>query len=365
MATVQPQNFWFGDAFDERVKAFILCNQFADASWSCQFESRRWAKALLEFDDELDIEIKEGMFLIDFDTTTAEGHTWISVNGIIFDPTVGQFDCEPDLSFYDVHILLDRSDVILHLKEYGMDVRLRPNHSEQHEAKGIAPDITLVSNIEELLKAGMPREYQEVAAKGVEAFWARYSALFPEVTSGDSQLTNEPSNAVALWLCESMGVALNDSLAIQDSGLEHGIDKGRFSHALEECIAATVGEIRKTFPSFGEPSDDVRQQLKFVLSDALHWNFPQKLAAEGDLVNAAEEVSAQKQSISVPREALAYLIDMARSHVQDIQSGLEDGTYDKAENTDIDQKSLTVDVCEAIYRNATMLPSASPSAELQ
>ena len=36
--------------------------------------------------------------------------------------------------------------------------------------------------------------------------------------------------------------------------------------------------------------------------------------------------------------ALASVIDMANSHIEDIQSGLEDGTYEKQDNVDIDDK---------------------------
>lgn len=49
------------------------------------------------------------------------------------------------------------------------------------------------------------------------------------------------------------------------------------------------------------------------------------------------------------RVALAAVIDMAREHVQDIDSGLEDGTYDPAENTDIEDKRVALAHSEAMY----------------
>lgn len=68
------------------------------------------------------------------------------------------------------------------------------------------------------------------------------------------------------------------------------------------------------------------------------------------------------QKISVPRNVLASLIDMANSHVEDIQSGIEDGTYEAAENKDLGIKQQAVEMAEAIYRQAT-LPGAADASE--
>ncbi len=50
------------------------------------------------------------------------------------------------------------------------------------------------------------------------------------------------------------------------------------------------------------------------------------------------------------RDDLCYLLDMARSHVEDIESGIEDGTYDRAENLDIDKKSEVVERIDSLLR---------------
>jgi len=42
--------------------------------------------------------------------------------------------------------------------------------------------------------------------------------------------------------------------------------------------------------------------------------------------------------IGMDMSVLASVVDMAERHVEDILSGLEDGTYEKEENKDIDQK---------------------------
>ena len=47
---------------------------------------------------------------------------------------------------------------------------------------------------------------------------------------------------------------------------------------------------------------------------------------------------AIEKLLGVDLSALASVADMARSHVDDIREGLDDGTYDVDENKDIDQK---------------------------
>jgi len=68
--------------------------------------------------------------------------------------------------------------------------------------------------------------------------------------------------------------------------------------------------------------------------------------------------------ISVPLRLLADLIDMSRSHVDDITSGVEEGIYDAAENQDIGAKEQTIITAETLYREAMGVP-ASPVATTQ
>jgi hypothetical protein len=58
----------------------------------------------------------------------------------------------------------------------------------------------------------------------------------------------------------------------------------------------------------------------------------------------------EKQPFQDLRDDLCCLLDMARSHVEDIESGLEDGTYDRAENLDIDKKSEVVERIDSLLR---------------
>lgn len=56
--------------------------------------------------------------------------------------------------------------------------------------------------------------------------------------------------------------------------------------------------------------------------------------------------------VTLPLGVLALLLTMSNEHVEDIDSGIKDGTYDAAANTDIERKRDAVKAAEAIYRKA-------------
>lgn len=56
-----------------------------------------------------------------------------------------------------------------------------------------------------------------------------------------------------------------------------------------------------------------------------------------------------KQSGNEVGAALATVLDMARDHVQDIESGIEEGIYDPSENTDLSKKQDALNTIEAYY----------------
>ena len=90
-------DFWFEDGFDPAVRAFIE-KQPRIHGPSCQDESRWWARALRGYIDPFRVEVHDGTFGKDQD-----GHTWIDVDGRIFDPTASQFGTIPDVDDYVVH----------------------------------------------------------------------------------------------------------------------------------------------------------------------------------------------------------------------------------------------------------------------
>lgn len=60
--------------------------------------------------------------------------------------------------------------------------------------------------------------------------------------------------------------------------------------------------------------------------------------------------SFMAKHIRVPAHVLASLIDMAKSHVEDIESGIEEGIYSASENTDLPDKVADVDAADKLYQ---------------
>lgn len=67
-----------------------------------------------------------------------------------------------------------------------------------------------------------------------------------------------------------------------------------------------------------------------------------------------ESSDTSNDVIGVPQAVLASLIDMANSHIEDIDSGIEDGTYLASENTDIEDKRKAAETANEIYRSAVL-----------
>ena len=66
-------------------------------------------------------------------------------------------------------------------------------------------------------------------------------------------------------------------------------------------------------------------------------------------------MSAQTESVcnlnpapADPADQLGFVIEMARSHVHDVDSGIKDGTYDASDNEDIEEKWLALDATYAL-----------------
>lgn len=62
---------------------------------------------------------------------------------------------------------------------------------------------------------------------------------------------------------------------------------------------------------------------------------------------------------------LAMVLDMARSHIEDIESGLADGTYEKSENLDIDAKNASADRIQAMHDKLAGFESQSKAVQTQ
>lgn len=62
---------------------------------------------------------------------------------------------------------------------------------------------------------------------------------------------------------------------------------------------------------------------------------------------------ACKSGVIVPADVLASLIGMANSHIEDIETGIEDGTYDASDNSDLGEKQAAAAAAETLYAAVT------------
>ncbi len=66
--------------------------------------------------------------------------------------------------------------------------------------------------------------------------------------------------------------------------------------------------------------------------------------------------------IRVPAKVLSRIVDMASGHLEDIKSGIEDGTYKAGENLDLPEKLAAVEAAEALYRSSMDEKAPDPEA---
>jgi hypothetical protein len=96
--------FWFSFGFDAALKTRILAHKTAIScpagSLACQDQSEAWAQFIqttFNTTQQYRIDICDGFYYPRGNADAAEGHTWIEVDGHVFDPTAAQFKGYPDL----------------------------------------------------------------------------------------------------------------------------------------------------------------------------------------------------------------------------------------------------------------------------
>ncbi len=219
--------FFFDYGFDPEVKQFVLSNQFNNPSLSCQTEVKRWAKKL--HDAGLSVGIQHGFYLPNHEQDDAEGHTWLTVEGSIFDPTAGQFDDngEGEYQVHETEDLHEASGYIPSNKEKNdsrfktaLTVDVKPDSIKKNakafnwktSRAGIPPEANtnglVESEIEklsnELLEALKPSQYRNLI-KGWDK--SRYADIFSKYPDTDRNAyriylplpapTSEPKSKVA------------------------------------------------------------------------------------------------------------------------------------------------------------------------
>jgi hypothetical protein len=110
-----------------------------------------------------------------------------------------------------------------------------------------------------------------------------------------------------------------------------------------EAVARTVDGLTKALVQVLEViaggSGDPRALAETTLRRAGVWA-PEKVAP----------ACAVAEVIPVPLDVLGLLLAMANSHVEEIESGLKDGTYEASENLDLPKKQEAIKVAEHLYQ---------------
>jgi hypothetical protein len=111
--------------------------------------------------------------------------------------------------------------------------------------------------------------------EAVFAFWGEIAQAFPEVTTGDSQLSGETEAAISTWLVGDPG-----DRPVQKPGWElsipDSVDDERVRKAVEKGIDAVRAFWVQSKPesAVGAPTPEVIAQLDSCVRHVLHWNLP-------------------------------------------------------------------------------------------
>ena len=91
--------FYTEPGLDPKIHEFIASRHFQTFGLGCQDESWRWARVLKKQFPDATIEVVGGMFCFDGEDGEFQqvGHSWVTADLEIFDPTAAQFDFYPQM----------------------------------------------------------------------------------------------------------------------------------------------------------------------------------------------------------------------------------------------------------------------------
>jgi hypothetical protein len=129
----------------------------------------------------------------------------------------------------------------------------------------------------DLEEAKLPDAFMDKVKKAHDVLWDAFNAEFTEVTSGDSQMCDEPANSIAVWLAPYSGVTLPELTVAQYSlSLPKGCSDERVEKTVDLAINDMMTVLKDDLPNLQKPNSEVRELLLNIYSDVLHWNFPEK-----------------------------------------------------------------------------------------
>lgn len=105
------RNAWFEPGFDVEMRLVIERNWPLESTLICHDEAHRWAKVLLDLYPATDIELHDGLFCVNGSCSENFGHSWLVIEGRIFDPTAAQFEGVVSANCYAAHECCPTADL--------------------------------------------------------------------------------------------------------------------------------------------------------------------------------------------------------------------------------------------------------------
>ena len=130
--------------------------------------------------------------------------------------------------------------------------------------------------------------FKQIADAMMDVFWNAYREAFPEVTSGNSRMCDEPESGMATWLTRATGYELQEDSNMHytmplnpESGLEslpeHAPDdlEERASRMVRDGLARAGARIQQELGIATVAPADVVLHMTGCVHDVLYWNFPE------------------------------------------------------------------------------------------
>lgn len=120
---------------------------------------------------------------------------------------------------------------------------------------------------------------EDCIAAAAASFWAVVAERFPEMKTGDSQISGEDEAALATWLVGDPG-----DRPVQETSSVLPVPRWVQSARISGAVADGMTAARTTWLQSGgrlpqEPSPEVIAQLDACVRHVLHWNLPSKKPA--------------------------------------------------------------------------------------
>lgn len=153
----------------------------------------------------------------------------------------------------------------------------------RNDIRGLAKEIgageiltSTLSRIDELILDESSRAggWQPALERAAGVFFVNALAHFPEVTSGDCQLTGEPEAAISIWLTgDAAGHPVQAHKGFDEDFFPA---KSQIDTAVTAGVAAVRNLLESEFGKISDPPKEVIEQLDSCLRHVLYFNYPRQ-----------------------------------------------------------------------------------------